>query len=61
MFTTLILALILLAAFALVWWGISSLTLPQPVKVVILVILGLLALAAIWNFISGGGAHLTLH
>ena len=61
MFTTLILAIILLAGFALVWWGISQLTLPQPVKIVILVILGLLALAFIYNAVSGGGVHLNMH
>ena len=60
MFTTLILVLILIAAFSLVWWGVSSLALPQPVKVVILVVLGLIALAVIYNFVAGGGAHLTL-
>lgn len=60
MFTTLILAIILLAAFALVWWGVSQLTLPQPVKIVILVILGLLALAFIYNSVAGGGVHLSL-
>lgn len=53
MFTTLILALIILAAFSLVWWGVSQLGLPQPVKVVILVILGLIALAFIYNSIGG--------
>jgi hypothetical protein len=60
MFTTLILVLILLAAFALVWWGISSLTIPQPVKIVILVILGLIALAIIYNAVAGGGLGLSL-
>ncbi len=53
MFATLILVLILLAAFALVWWGISRLTLPEPVKTVILVILGLLMLAFIYNSVAG--------
>jgi hypothetical protein len=60
MFTTLILVLILLAAFALVWWGVSSLAIPQPVKTVILVILGLIALAIIYNAVAGGGLHLSL-
>lgn len=58
MFTTLILILVLLAAFALVWWGVSRLTLPEPVKTVILVILGLVALAIIYNSVAGG--HLNL-
>lgn len=57
MFTTLILILVMLAAFALVWWGVSRLTLPEPVKTVILVILGLVALAVIYNTVAAG--HLT--
>lgn len=61
MFTTLILVLILLAAFALVWWGVGRLAIPEPVKTVILVILGLIALAVIWNAVAGGGLHLSLH
>jgi hypothetical protein len=60
MFTTLILVLILLAAFALVWWGVSSLAIPQPVKTVILVILGLVALAIIYNSVASGGLSLSL-
>lgn len=58
MIGTLILVLIILAAFSLVWWGVNSLTLPQPVKVVVLVILGLIALLFIYNSIGGG--HLAL-
>lgn len=59
MFTTLILILVLLASFALIWWGVSRLTLPEPIKTVILVILGLIALALIYNSVAGG--HLTLN
>lgn len=57
MFTTLILLIIVIAAFSLIWWGVNSLTLPQPVKVVLLVCLGLLALAFIYNAVAGGGVH----
>jgi hypothetical protein len=54
MFLTLILVLVILAAFALVWWGIGRLTLPEPIKTVILVILGLVALAFIYNSVASG-------
>jgi hypothetical protein len=54
MFTQLILILIILAAFALVYWGVQQLTLPQPMKVLILVIIGLVGLAMIYNFVGGG-------
>ena len=55
MITTLLLLLILLAAFALVWWGVGRLAVPEPIKTIVLVILGLLALVFIYNMVSGGG------
>jgi hypothetical protein len=51
--TTLLLVFIILAAFALLWWGVNQLTLPQPFKVVILVVLGMLMLAYIYGLVSG--------
>lgn len=54
MITTLMLVLIILAAFALVWWGVGRLTLPEPVKTVVLVIMGLLALLFIYQLVVGG-------
>jgi hypothetical protein len=60
MFTALILVLILVAAFSLLWWGVSALALPPPVRVVLLVILGLIALGVIYNFVVSGGVHLSL-
>ena len=59
MLVTLIVVLLVLAGFALVWWGINALTLPQPVKVVVLVILGLVMLAIVYQYVVGGG-HLVL-
>lgn len=61
MFTSLLLAIILLAGFALVWWGVSQLTLPPPVKIVILVMLGLIALAWIYNAVIDGAIHFSVH
>ncbi len=55
MFTTVILIIIVLAAASLLWWGISRLALPEPIKTVVLVILGLVMLWFIWNFVANGG------
>jgi hypothetical protein len=52
--TTLILVIILLAAFAVVWWGVGRLTLPEPIKTVVLVILALVVLFAIYQWIASG-------
>jgi len=60
MFTSLILILILLAAFALVWWAVGRIAIPEPIKTIVLVILGLIVLAFIYNAVSGGGLHLSL-
>lgn len=51
---TIITLFILLAVFALVYWGVNALALPQPVKVVIIVIMGLVALVFIYNMFGGG-------
>ena len=53
MITTLIILFFGLAAFALVWWGISRLTLPEPVKTVVLVLVGLVALWFLYNLFVG--------
>ena len=60
MFTTAILVLILLAAFALIWWGVGRMAVPEPIKTIVLVILGLIALGIIYNAVAGGGLHLSL-
>lgn len=54
MITTLILILILLAAFSLVWWGVGRLTLPEPIKTIVLVLMGLVALLFIYQVAVGG-------
>lgn len=60
MLMTMVLIFIVLAAFALVWWGIQRLAIPEPIKTVVLVILGLVALVMIYNFVAGGGMHVSL-
>ncbi len=52
---TLIGIIILIAAFALVYWGVNQFAFPQPVKIVITVVFGLIALALIWAMVGGGG------
>lgn len=56
MLATLIVIFLLLAAASLIWWGIGQLTLPQPVRVVVLVVFGLLCLGVIYNYVVG--AHI---
>lgn len=51
---TILLIFIILAGFSLVWWGISRLAIPEPIKTVVLVILGIIALFMIYNFVAGG-------
>ena len=60
MIVTILLLLILLAAFSLVWWGVNRMAVPEPIKTIVLVILGLLALLFIYNMVSGGGLHLSM-
>ena len=56
---TLVLIFIVLAGFALVWWGVNRFALPEPIKTVVLVIIGLVALVMIYNFVAGGGMHVS--
>jgi hypothetical protein len=55
MFTTLIIVLILLGAFSLVWWGVQRLAVPEPIKTIVLVIFGLIALWFIYGIVVSGG------
>ena len=57
---TLILLFVLVAAFALVYWGMTALPLPPVVRVVIIVVMGLIALAFIYNTFVGGGTGFAL-
>jgi heme A synthase len=53
---TLILLFIIVAAFALVYWGMTALPLPPVVRTVIIVVMGLIALVFIYNMFSGSGS-----
>jgi heme A synthase len=56
----LVLLFIIVAAFALVYWGMTSLPLPPVVRTVIIVVMGLIALVIIYNSFAGGGFSLDL-
>jgi divalent metal cation (Fe/Co/Zn/Cd) transporter len=59
LFTLVIVIFIVLAAASLIWWGISRISLPEPVKTVILVVFGLLCLLVIYHFVIGGGLRIS--
>lgn len=52
-----ILLFVLVAAFALVYWGMTALPLPPVVRTVIIVVMGLIALVFIYNMFVGGGMN----
>jgi heme A synthase len=56
----LILLFLIVAAFALVYWGMTSLPLPPTVRTVIIVIMGLIALVFIYNLFVGGGMNFSI-
>ena len=58
--TTLLLLFIILAAFALLYWGVTQLALPPMVKTVLIVVAGMFALVFLYNMVSGGGLSLRL-
>jgi hypothetical protein len=60
MIVTILLLLILLAAFSLIWWGVNRIAVPEPIKTIVLVILGLLALLVIYDLVAGNGLHFNL-
>lgn len=60
LFVLVVIIFIVLAAASLVWWGISRMALPEPVKTVVLVIFGLICLLVIYHFVVGGGINVSL-
>jgi hypothetical protein len=57
---TLIVLFIIVAAFALVYWGMTAMPLPPVVRTVIIVVMGLIALLFIYNMVAGGGMNFSL-
>jgi hypothetical protein len=45
------------AFLALVWWAINRMGVPEPVKTIILVIIGVFALCFLWAITIGGGIN----
>ena len=61
MITTLLTAFIALCIVGLILWGINQIPgIPQIVKVVIYVIIGVVLLLWLLQYVQGGGAHITL-
>jgi hypothetical protein len=50
--------LVLLAIFSLVWWGVNRLAVPEPVKTIVLVIIGIIGLLYIAKLFLGGAGPL---
>lgn len=59
-FMTLIYILFVIAGFSLVYWALMQFTLPQPLKVILIVVMGLIGLAILWNLLAGGTGHFAL-
>mgnify|MGYP001567935375 CR=1 FL=1 len=53
MFHLIMLILFIACAFALVWYGLQALPLPAPIKVLVQVVLGLIALIILYQATSG--------
>jgi len=45
----LVVLLFVVAAFALIWWGFSRVAIPEPIKTIILVIVGLIMLYVLYS------------
>jgi hypothetical protein len=58
--TTLLLFFILLCVVGLIAWGINQIPgIPQIVKVVVYVIIGVFILMWLYNYVAGGGVNLS--
>jgi hypothetical protein len=56
MISQFVVILFILAAVALVWWGINRMAVPEPIKTVVLVVLGLIVLYYLYTILVGGHA-----
>ena len=52
-FGTLLGLLFVVAAGALLWWGFSRIAIPEPIKTILLVVVGLIMLYFIWQMVAG--------
>jgi preprotein translocase subunit SecE len=61
MITTLLVAFIALCIVGLILWGINQIPgIPQIIKVVIYVLVGVILLLWLLQFVQGGSTHITL-
>jgi hypothetical protein len=58
---TLIWLVCIVAAFALVYWYLTTVALPPAVKNLIIVLMGLVAIVFIYNLFAGSGLRVSLH
>jgi hypothetical protein len=58
---TLIWLVCIVAAFALVYWYLTTVALPPAVKNLIIVLMGLVAIAFIYNLFAGSGLRVSFH
>ena len=56
MIHTIIVLFIIVALFALVYWGMTQLPLPPTIRTVIIVLMGIVALLFLYQMIGGGGS-----
>lgn len=57
--TLVITLLVILGVFAVVWWAVERMGVPEPIKTIVLAILALIGLVVIYNsFVGGTGVHL---
>jgi hypothetical protein len=47
------------AFLALIWWAINRMGVPEPIKTIILVVVGIFALVFLWQVVIGGNLGAT--
>ncbi len=53
----LITLLVVLAIFAIIWWAITQLALPQPFRIVAVVVMAVVALIVLLQLLPGHALH----
>lgn len=57
-FNFLIELLFVLAAVAILWWGIARMGVPEPIKTIVLVLVSLVVLFWLYSAFAGGVFHM---
>lgn len=58
MLTTLVALLVVLAVIAIAWWAIQQMNLPQPFRIIAVVVVAVLAIVVLLNYLPPGGLKL---